>query len=85
MPDRQAKGPVENFPMRVLLRSNNPIRLGFLQALLKDAGIETVLLDQHISAVEGGIGAFPRRLAVRNEDAAAAERILREAGEAEGL
>ena len=71
--------------MRVLLRSNNPIRLGFLQALLKDAGIESVLLDQHISAVEGGIGAFPRRLAVCDEDAAAAERILREAGEAEGL
>jgi hypothetical protein len=71
--------------MRVLLRSNNPIRLGFLQALLKDAGIESVLLDQHISAVEGGIGAFPRRLAVRDEDWAQAERILREAGEAEGL
>jgi hypothetical protein len=67
--------------MRVLLRSNNLIRLGFLQALLKDAGIEAVLLDQHISAVEGGIGAFPRRLAVRDEDAAAAERFLREAGE----
>jgi hypothetical protein len=50
--------------MRVLVSSNNPIRLGFLQALLRDAGIETVLLDQHISAVEGGIGAFPRRLAV---------------------
>jgi hypothetical protein len=53
--------------------------------LLKDAGIEAVLLDQHISAIEGGIGAFPRRLAVREEDAAAAERILRDAGEADGL
>jgi len=71
--------------MRVLIRSTNPIRLSFLQALLKDAGIEAVLLDQHISAIEGGIGAFPRRLAVRAEDAAAAERILRDAGEAEGL
>jgi hypothetical protein len=40
-----------------------------------------VLLDQHISAVEGGIGAFPRRLAVREEDAAEARRVLREAGE----
>ena len=70
--------------MRVLVSSNNPIRLGFLQALLRDAGIETVLLDQHISAVEGGIGAFPRRLAVRDEDAAEAKLILREAGEEEG-
>lgn len=84
MPDRQAKGPAENFQMHVLLRSNNPIRLGFLQALLRDAGIESVLLDQHISAMEGSIGAFPRRLAVRDEDAAQAKRILRDAGEDEG-
>lgn len=57
------------------------MRLSFLQALLKDAGIESVVLDQHISALEGGIGAFPRRLAVRDEDLARARAILREAGE----
>ena len=57
------------------------VRLGFLQALLADAGIESVVLDQHISALEGGIGAFPRRLAVRDEDLARARSILREAGE----
>lgn len=57
------------------------VRLGFLQALLADAGIESVVLDQHISAIEGGIGAFPRRLAVRDEDLARARAILREAGE----
>ncbi len=67
--------------MRVLLTSNDPIRLGFLQALLRDAGIETVLLDQHISAIEGQIGAFPRRLTVADEDASRARAILREAGE----
>ena len=67
--------------MHILVKSTDPIRLGFLQALLNDAGIESVLLDQHISAVEGGIGAFPRRLAVREEDAAEARRVLREAGE----
>ncbi len=57
------------------------VRLGFLQALLADAGIESIVLDQHISALEGGIGAFPRRLAVRDEDLARARAILREAGE----
>lgn len=71
--------------MRVLIRSTNPIRLGFLQALLRDAGIQSVLLDQHISAVEGGIGAFPRRLAVRDEDEAQARRILHDSGEGDGL
>ena len=67
--------------MHILVKSTDPIRLGFLQALLSDAGIESVLLDQYISAIEGGIGAFPRRLAVRDEDAAKARRLLREAGE----
>jgi hypothetical protein len=70
--------------MQVVAMGTDPIRLSFLAALLGDAGIESVLLDQHISAVEGGIGAFPRRLAVRAEDAARARRVLAEAGEAMG-
>ena len=68
--------------MRTVLRSNDPVRLSFLVALLRDAGIETVLLDGHVSAVEGSIGAFPRRLAVLPEDEARAHRVLREANEA---
>jgi Putative prokaryotic signal transducing protein len=65
----------------ILVMTSDLVRLGFLQALLADAGIESVVLDQHISAVEGGIGAFPRRLAVRGEDLAQARAILRDAGE----
>ncbi len=68
--------------MRVVATSNDQIRLGFLAALLGDAGIDSVLLDQHISAMEGGIGAFPRRLAVATQDESRARRVLREAGEA---
>lgn len=67
--------------MQVVAVGSDPVRMSFLAALLADAGIETVLLDAHISAVEGGIGAFPRRLAVRSEDAARARRVLAEAGE----
>jgi hypothetical protein len=68
--------------MQVILVSTDPIRLNFLGALLRDAGIESVLLDTYMSAVEGGIGAFPRRLAVADEDVAQARRVLAEAGEA---
>ena len=71
--------------MRVLLATTNPIRLSFLLALLRDAGLAPVVLDQHISALEGGIGAFPRRLAVTEEEFTRAHRVLREAGESEGL
>lgn len=68
--------------MRVVVSTNDPVRLSFLMALLRDAGIACVLLDSHISTMEGGIGAFPRRLAVAEEDEAQARRVLREAGEA---
>ena len=68
--------------MEVLLATTDPIRLSFLVCLLRDAGIETVVLDSAISALEGGIGAFPRRLAVDSDYASRARRVLMEAGEA---
>jgi hypothetical protein len=68
--------------MRVVAESTDPVRVSFLLALLRDAGIACILLDTHISAVEGGIGAFPRRLAVAEADLARARQVLREAGEA---
>lgn len=68
--------------MDVLLATNDPVRLSFLVALLRDAGIEALLLDGQMSAVEGSIGAIPRRLAVSAADAGQARRVLREAGEA---
>jgi hypothetical protein len=67
--------------MRVVATSNNMIRLSFLTALLADAGIEAILLDGHTSVLEGSAGAIPRRLVVRADDFAKAERLLREAGE----
>jgi hypothetical protein len=70
--------------MRVLLATTDPVRLSFLIALLRDAGCAPMVLDGHVSALEGGIGAFPRRLAVPAEEEAQARRVLREAGETEG-
>ena len=68
--------------MRVVATSNDPVRLSFLVALLADAGIRAVLLDQHMSAVEGSIGAIPRRLMVAEADYSRAQLVLTEAGEA---
>ena len=67
--------------MRVLVTSNDPVRLSFLTALLADAGIGAVVLDGHTSAMEGSIGAIPRRLMVATEDEGRARQVLREAGE----
>lgn len=70
--------------MQELLRTNDPVRLSFLRALLRDAGIETVVLDQHMSVLEGSASAIPRRLMVADEDAGRARRILADSGE-EGI
>ena len=67
--------------MRVLATSNDPVRLSFLTVLLADAGIAAVVLDAHTSAIEGSIGAIPRRLMVAAEDGPRARRVLAEAGE----
>ncbi len=71
-----------NANVKTLLRSNDAVRLSFLCALLRDGGITAFVLDGHTSAVEGSIGAIPRRLAVAEEDESRARRILMEAGEA---
>jgi len=68
--------------MQIVALSNNLVRLSFLSALLHDAGIGCVLLDGNVSAVEGSIGAIPRRLAVAVVDEARARQVLAEAGEA---
>ena len=63
-----------------LLRTNDPVLISWVSALLTDAGIPFLVLDQHAAAVEGSIGALPRRVAVDAADAAAARRLLADAG-----
>lgn len=67
--------------MRPVVTSNDLVRLNFLMALLRDAGIDCVLLDNHTSVIEGSIGAIPRRLMVAEKDEFRARRVLHEAGE----
>ncbi len=66
--------------MRIIETTNDPVRLSFVAALLRDAGIDSLVLDNHTSAVEGSIGAIPRRLAVASSDEAEAKQVMREAG-----
>jgi hypothetical protein len=71
--------------MRELLRSNDPVVISFAQSVLQQAGIANFLADQHVSIVEGSIGAFPRRLLVDASDWGEARRLLAEAGLGEWL
>jgi Putative prokaryotic signal transducing protein len=71
--------------MREILRSNDAVLISFVQSLLRQAGIGSVLADQHISLMEGSIGAFPRRLLVGADDWETARSVLAEAGLAASL
>jgi hypothetical protein len=63
------------------MTTNCPVRLSFVMALLRDAGVEPLMFDSHVSAMEGSIGAIPRRVMVSDDDERQALRVLREAGE----
>lgn len=78
--ERRGRVAVEVVVMMELLRSNNPVLLSWSVVLLKDADIETVVLDGHMSILEGSIGALPRRLMVDGADEVRARHILIEAG-----
>ena len=68
--------------MKELIRTNDMVRLSWLEAVLADAGIAAIVLDAHTSIIEGSIGAIQRRLMVREEDERRAREVLREAGDA---
>ncbi|MEM6666148.1 MAG: DUF2007 domain-containing protein [Pseudomonadota bacterium] len=65
--------------METVLTTNDPVALSFADALLRDAGIETLLADQHTSMMEGSLGILPRRLMVPADRSAQALRILKDA------
>jgi hypothetical protein len=67
--------------MRELFRSNNVVRLSWAQARLRDAGIDSLVLDHHTSLVEGSIGAIPRRLMVAEQDLGRARAVIAAAEE----
>lgn len=64
------------------MRSNDLVHLSWAQAMLEAEGIPCLIADMHVSAVEGSIGAFPRRLLVLEDDAERARRVLADAAAA---
>jgi tRNA1(Val) A37 N6-methylase TrmN6 len=71
--------------MRELVRTNNAVLISAIEALLRGAGIPHLVLDQHMSVLEGSLGILPRRILVEDEHQQAARRLLTEAGLAHEL
>lgn len=64
--------------MKELLRSNDPVLLSYVSALLEEAEIEHMVADLNMSVLEGSIGALPRRVLVENARLGQARNILTE-------
>ena len=66
--------------MHELVRTNNAVLITAIEALLKAADIPHMVLDRHMSVLEGSLGILPRRILVADEEVAAARKLLEEAG-----
>ena len=67
--------------MEHLVSTTDSVRLSFLLSLLRDAGLNAHVFDANISALEAGIGAFPRRIMVPVKQLLAAKTLLEYANE----
>lgn len=66
--------------MEELIRTNDIVLISFVEALLRDAGIEPWVADQNMSVIEGSLGVLQRRIMVPSDDLAQARRIITDAG-----
>jgi Putative prokaryotic signal transducing protein len=66
--------------MRELVRTNDAVVISAIESLLKGARINHMIVDQNMSALEGSIGIFPRRILVSEDEFEVARRLLTEAG-----
>jgi hypothetical protein len=66
--------------VRELVRTNDAVLISAIEALLKGAHIDHMIVDQNISVLEGSIGIFPRRILVDDGQLEAARRLLTDAG-----
>ena len=62
-----------------LVRTNDAVLISWLRAQFQGLGIEIVVLDEHMSAMDGSVLAIPRRILVPDSDEVIAKEILAEA------
>lgn len=68
--------------MKHLLAITDPIRLTYIESLLKSAGVIFVVQDRHISDLMAGSNTlFPMRVMVADDHMAQARRVLTDAGQ----
>jgi hypothetical protein len=75
-----ANGRPEDITMVEIMRTNDLVVISAVEALLASADLHALVLDGYISALEGGIGAFQRRIMVIDEEEDEARAVIIAAG-----
>jgi len=65
--------------VREILKTNNPVELSFVRAVLNDAGIQNFVLDENMSVLDGSMVILPRRLMVDDADESRARELVKDA------
>jgi hypothetical protein len=71
--------------VKELIRTNNIVLISYVETLLKSAGVAYFVADRNISATEGSIGLFPKRILVEPDGFEAARQLMHDAGLADEL
>ena len=75
-PAEERRRQLESELVHELVRTNNAVLITAIEALLKGADIPHMVLDQHMSVLEGSLGMLPRRIVVDEEHWEAARQLL---------
>ena len=63
--------------MEELLSTNDVVLISYAETLLRGAGIDYLVTDQHMSVLEGSLGVLPRRMLVPSGSIDEARKVLR--------
>jgi hypothetical protein len=66
--------------LRELVRTNDPVLVSAVEALLTGAEIPHMVVDGNMSVLEGSLGILPRRVLVGDQVLESARKLLQEAG-----
>lgn len=64
--------------MKELIRLNDMVLISYLEHRMGEEGIATLMLDGHMSVMEGSLGVLPRRMMVSEDDYDRAQVVLEE-------
>lgn len=66
--------------LATLVLTNNVVLVSYVESLLREARIASVVLDRNLSGLHGAVGLVPQRILVDKDDWAAARMLLVDAG-----